>query len=288
MTLMNLRLSYWWLIFAYSWKNKVQLSDAYDKIKDKYRVNPPQVKVRDEGIPLIKEGRNLRGTGILDEQSDLWVNASTNDLYVNNPAFNKYKSEEKKFQLAKLKRRVEKTDVTMLPDTVQPASNGSDIEARLELARKFKHNECWEDMIQEIALVNLNLEPKIRHCGKLVLKQLAENDENINELMNFVMKNDEDVIKNGHAMLFAEYKARLLQFTEERKEFIDRMDKNFLSVESERVEKIRAIFSKYADKLFQIAYLKNPDIEKLFDAEIQVFTIEFYFKFDFSLCSIKS
>jgi len=36
-----------------------------------------------------------------------------------------------------------------------PGSKGSDIEARIKESRKKKHYEAWEDMIQEISIVNL-------------------------------------------------------------------------------------------------------------------------------------
>lgn len=149
-----------------------------------------------------------------------------------------------------------------------PSSEGSNIEARVELSRKKKHNEFWEDMIQEIALVNLNLEPKIKKNGKEVLNQLALNDQSLEELLAFILKSEE-VIQQETCHIFEEYKAKLLTFTEIRKEFIDSMDKNFLEIEAERVSRIRAIFNKYAEKLFLISFLSKPDIEKLFDNEIQ-------------------
>ena len=139
-------------------------------------------------------------------------------------------------------------------------SEGSNIEARVELSRKKKHNECWEDMIQEIALVNLSLEPQIKKNGKDVLKQLALSDQSLEQLLNFV-REDEQVVRQETCVLFGEYRAKLLSFTE--------VDKTFLDIESERVLRIRNIFNKYAEKLFLISCLPKPEIEKLFDNEIQ-------------------
>lgn len=48
------------------------------------------------------------------------------------------------------------------------------------------------------------------------------------------------------------------------------MDHNYLRIENERVEKIRSIFSSYADKLFNISYYQRPRIEKMLDNEIQL------------------
>jgi len=256
-------------VYRQLFEAQVQLSDAYEKVKSKHEQHPVEIRVPDEGIPLVKEGRSLRGLGLLDQESEMWVHASSNQVYVNNPVLHKYKTDEKLQKLGQIRRRAEKEDVGGLPDTVVPKSVGSDIEARLEVSRKMKHNECWEDMIQEVALVNLNLEPKIRRAGRLVLQQMGENDKHIETLLEYVMK-DGDVVANGSADRFDEFKRTLLGFTEVRKEFVDCMDASFLGVEDERVERIRTIFNKYAQRLFQIAYLKNPDIEKLFDAEIQV------------------
>ncbi len=256
-------------VYRQLFEAQVQLSDAYDKVKLKQEHHPAEIRVPDEGIPLVKEGRGLRGVGILDQESDIWVHASSNDIYVNNPVFHKYKTDEKIQKLGKIRRKSEKDEVSGLPDTVVPKSLGSDIEARIEISRKKKHNECWEDMIQEVALINLNLEPKIRKAGKLVLQQLGESDKHVETLLDYVMK-DGDVLASGSAARFDEFKKKLLRFSEVRKDFIDCMDASYLSIEDERVQRIRGIFNKYAQKLFQIAFMKNPDIEKIFDAEIQV------------------
>lgn len=123
-------------------------------------------------------------------------------------------------------------------------------------------------MIQEIALINLNLEPKIKNNGKNVLLQLQDNEKAINELVTFVQ--ELTLPLDSDPCIFEDCKEKLLEHTDVRKEFIDQMDARFLNIEDERVERIRDIFNKYAEKLFQISYLNKPDIEKLFDAEIQV------------------
>lgn len=74
--------------------------------------------MRDEGIPLIKEGRNLRGIGILDDDSDNWLRAQTNDIYVNNPIFLRHKTDEIRTKLPSPRRQSANDAVTMLPDTV--------------------------------------------------------------------------------------------------------------------------------------------------------------------------
>jgi hypothetical protein len=141
-------------------KIKVQLSEAYEKVKEKYRQNPPNVLVASEtSIPLIREGRSnfvlfvsllinwiivnlkdTRGIGILNAQGQEWIQADTNEIYTQNPIYLKYpfifnllilflksyikiknvryKSDEKKINAIKEKKRAEREDVAILPDTV--------------------------------------------------------------------------------------------------------------------------------------------------------------------------
>ena len=101
-----------------------------------------------------------------------------------------------------------------------------------------------------------------------MLKQLALSDQSLEELLNFI-REDDQVVRQETCVLFGEYKAKLLSFTELRKQLIDTMDKTFLDIESERVLRIRNIFNKHAEKLFLISFLPKPEIEKLFDNEIQ-------------------
>ena len=57
-------------------------------------------------------------------------------------------------------------------------------------------------MIQEIALVNLNLEPRIRQAGKQVLSELHANDRLIGHLLNECLNDTEGTIVKGIGHLF--------------------------------------------------------------------------------------
>ena len=62
--------------------------------------------------------KDVRGTGIFDSESELWLNSQPNELYIQNPVYLKYKSEEKKHKASKVKGKIEKEAVLVLPDTV--------------------------------------------------------------------------------------------------------------------------------------------------------------------------
>jgi len=56
-------------VYRQLFEAQVQLSDAYEKVKSKHEQHPIEIRVPDEGIPLVKEGRSLRGLGLLDQES---------------------------------------------------------------------------------------------------------------------------------------------------------------------------------------------------------------------------
>jgi len=67
----------------------VQLSEAYDRVKENYRKNPPQLKNDEDSIPLVKEGRGVRGNGLLTNEEEKWLYAQPNEIYVQNPIYEK-------------------------------------------------------------------------------------------------------------------------------------------------------------------------------------------------------
>jgi hypothetical protein len=247
---------------------QVQLIDAYEKVKEKYHKNPVEIKVKEDGIPLVNESRGLRGQGILTKKEEKWINSDTNDFLVNNPIYDKYKTESNAVTLKEQKKNSEQNDVIILPDTVIPATIGSDIETRLNETRRKKHEKTWEDMLQDIGLVNLNLEPEIHQISKNALFQLAESDKIFRVHLDH-LKSDDAIIKNGSNQNFLDIKVKLLEHTENCKQFIDKMDADFIQLENRRVNEIREIIKTYSDQIFQINYLKRPDLEKLFDNQIQ-------------------
>lgn len=68
---------------------KVQLVNAYDKYKDKLE-NPSQPVQLQGAIPLIQEGRSLRGHGFLTKEGLEWTKKPENDPYSGNPVHIKY------------------------------------------------------------------------------------------------------------------------------------------------------------------------------------------------------
>lgn len=160
----------------------------------------------------------------------------------------------------------------------------------------YRHDEIWEDMIQEIALINLvchfdawnqlmiffdqiiisffvlifvkNLEPGVKKISRIVLKQLTEDDDELNSILEEL--NDDQVVIESDYDKFESLKQLVLTHSDKRKTFIDDMDKKFHEIEKDRVENIRSIINKYSEVLFRINYFPRPQIERLLDAEIQV------------------
>ena len=77
------------------------------------------------------------------------------------------------------------------------------------------------------------MEPQIKRIGHNVLVKMAQNDQEVEEIM--IDLKDEIVISNGSIAVFDAFKSRLLTQTDIRKLFIDQMDADLLRVEHERV-----------------------------------------------------
>lgn len=66
------------------------------------------------------------------------------------------------------------------------------------------------------------------------------------------------VILNGSSGQFDEFKKRLLEHTDKRRDFIDKMDQEYLNIENERVENVKNVcffialfFSYFNNKIFR-------------------------------------
>jgi hypothetical protein len=78
------------------------------------------------------------------------------------------------------------------------------------------------------------------------------------------------MVENGNYSKFQELTARFLHHSKLRKDFIERMDYNLNKIEDARLQRIRDVFSKYSENIFNVCYLPRPTLEKLFDEEILV------------------
>jgi hypothetical protein len=76
-------------VYRQLFEAQVQLGKAYDKVKDKLVQQNPQIKVKRDGIPLVKENSSLRGHGFLTNDARDWINKLENDPYSNNPVYQK-------------------------------------------------------------------------------------------------------------------------------------------------------------------------------------------------------
>jgi hypothetical protein len=252
-------------VYRQLFEAQVQLNETAEKVKEKYSQFPPLVKVTQDNIPLLNTHDRR---GYVDADAEHWIDAPSNELYVQNPVFYKYKTEETQNVKPTVSLRLtEKLDVTQLPDTVYAASKDSDIETRLNNTRRKKHNEVWEDMVQEVGMLNISMEQEIRKIGNEYLKKVSEDDEQIKQLLS-ELENYDSIIVNGTYDKFQDLKKRYLTHSDMRKTLTDSMDEQYAEMEGRRIETIRAIFEKYAPKIFRINFFSKSQLEKLMDDEI--------------------
>jgi hypothetical protein len=251
-------------VYRQLFEAQVQLNEKAERVKERYSQFPPIVKITQDNIPLLNTQTRR---GYVDSDAEQWIEAPPNELYVQNPVFYKYKSEENHAKPNISLRMSEKIDVVQLPDTVYSASKESDIETRVNNSRRKKHNELWEDMIQEVGMLNIDLEAEIRKIGNEYLQKIGQDDSEIAKLLS-ELDNEEDITIKGSYDKFQELKRRYLSHSEKRKLLIDRMDEQYVHVENKRIETIRSIFEKYAPKIFRVNFFPKAKLEKLMDDEI--------------------
>lgn len=62
------------------------------KVREKHHQKQlnEEIRVEEKSVPLVREGRGLRGDGILTSEGLDWINSETNELLKQNPIYLKF------------------------------------------------------------------------------------------------------------------------------------------------------------------------------------------------------
>lgn len=67
------------------------MTSNLEKVREKHQlINENEIRVEEKHVPVVHEGRGLRGDGILTSEGLDWVNSETNELLKQNPIYLKY------------------------------------------------------------------------------------------------------------------------------------------------------------------------------------------------------
>ncbi|XP_070532747.1 coiled-coil domain-containing protein 180-like [Ptychodera flava] len=245
---------------------EVQLVKEYEKVKGARK--DPNMEVKTQNIPLVKDGRKNMGESLLNERQKTWIESVPNDALTENPViYRQVKSTAIKSYL-KPESELAAREVRGLADTVKSERTGSDIIERIAESRQKRHESAVEDMHQELAVIASELEPQITEAGELLIRNLVQNDQEIEQILSRI---SEDLVLQHYSLvqlndLWDEVASQSLS----RHSWITQLDQTLDRIETNRQEMIAGVLKHYAKMLEGIAHFMPPDVQRLLEKESQV------------------
>ncbi|XP_031558023.1 coiled-coil domain-containing protein 180-like [Actinia tenebrosa] len=239
---------------------EVSLVESLEKERRSYKSKSAPV------LPLVRESRSVTGHGILSRRQREWTQARLNDSYIENPVYYKYAALE----------AIERDSVPdnyeaiqevrgLMSDLPKKSQAKSNIVEKIKASRKERHETTLEDMYQELAMISTDLEPRIIEASETLQVKLAENDKEIDHLMQLIEKDDDLIgyeIKDLHKLWI-----NVAAHSSVRQSWIKDMQKSLEQVELDRSSLLRETLRSYDKTLERIAHLMPPDVHRMLEKE---------------------
>ncbi|XP_016001752.2 coiled-coil domain-containing protein 180 isoform X2 [Rousettus aegyptiacus] len=215
--------------------------------------------------PLIKKVDIPEGE-MMSPRQQKWVHSLPNDWITENPVLYREKQTMKKEKAQESESTIAAREVRGLMDTVVP-ERVSTIALQGDSKRR-----CYENALgsfkEEIAQIGMEMEPLILEPGVLLLKKLAEFDENIDNLFKEVENDDklEDYTIQTLLELWDKVAEKFLL----QKQGITELDETLHSLEFSRTDKLKSVLKKYVGIIEKTSYLMQPDVYRLINKEALV------------------
>ncbi|XP_052788439.1 coiled-coil domain-containing protein 180-like [Mya arenaria] len=219
-------------------------------------------------IPVVHLSKDEVEHGILGERQRTWADGFPNDPYVENPVVYKQYADYVGTKMKEPVSSLEGKEVRGLPDVVVAAKEKSNIIERIAASRKERHESTVEEMHQELALINAEMEPRISDACSDLLKRLEEDDAEIAGKLARIEK-EEDLLSYSLESLHNLWD-NIQSHSEERQSWLTSLDDSLKKVEKDRMEMIRRVFKDYAKALEKIAHILSSDLHRFMDKESQL------------------
>ncbi|KAL2079811.1 hypothetical protein ACEWY4_025555 [Coilia grayii] len=142
---------------------------------------------------------------------------------------------------------------------------GSDIVERLKEKKLNDHTEAVVQMHQDLAVISIHYESRIRHQAENTLCQLAKYDTTVESLMRKT-----DCVSNLESFSIQElhelWDSVILQ-SANRREWVKKLDVNLENNISEQTAVISTLLRKYTQILEKFSYVLPCDVHRLMDSE---------------------
>ncbi|XP_027472751.1 coiled-coil domain-containing protein 180 isoform X1 [Zalophus californianus] len=218
--------------------------------------------------PLMKKTDIPEGE-MMSARQQKWAHSLPNDWVTENPVLYREKEIIKKKKSQESESTIAAREVRGLMDTIVPqrpctatlGTTGMD-------SKRRGYESALGSFKEEIAQIGMEMEPFILEPGTLLLKKLAELDEDIDRLFKKVESdtNLEDYTIQTLLELWDQV-AEKFQF---QKQGIKELDEALYKAEFSRADKLKGVLKKYVEIIEKTSYLMQPEVYRLINKEAMV------------------
>ncbi|XP_054582862.1 coiled-coil domain-containing protein 180 [Eptesicus fuscus] len=242
---------------------EVQL--VHSLVTSRKRDGESSTVLKNTSKPLMKKVDIPEGE-MLSPRQHKWMHSLPNDWVTENPVFYRENKIAEKKKAQESESTIAAREVRGLMDTIVP-ERVSTVTFQGDYKRKSYENALMS-FKEEIAQIGMEMEPLILEPGALLLKKLAEFNENINCLFK-VVENDTN-LEDYDIQILMELWDQVAQRFLLQKQGIKELDETLTSLEFSRADRIKSVLKKYVLIIEKTSYLMQPDVYRLINREAMV------------------
>ncbi|CAM4857478.1 unnamed protein product [Rotaria socialis] len=252
---------------------QVQLSDAYNRVRNNQLSRSINITSQPESIPLV---RNIRPHAA---QKQKWLTSMSysNDTSINpiTIAFHderRRRQNEQQQELDELKR-----EVFNLPDDIEyiesekneesaDATKKGSITERLAVSRQVKYDQLWAELLNKISETNQTLLVELEKITRQCNKYYEQGDKEIDEFLKDIVyrKNIATLTLQSFENAFNQLDQCLTPRLSQIQEYCQSIEE----LELERIQKIRDLFQYYSEHLYRTHHLSENDTASALEKQV--------------------
>ncbi|XP_059957228.1 LOW QUALITY PROTEIN: coiled-coil domain-containing protein 180 [Mesoplodon densirostris] len=221
-----------------------------------------------DGRKLLMKKMDIREGEMMSPRQRKWVHSLPNDWVTENPVLYREKEIAKKEKAQESENSIAAREVRGLPDTPVPERSSTITLQDLEAYKRRGYESALASFKEEIDQIGMEMEPLILEPGTLLLKKLAESDEDINNLFEKV-ENDNN-LEDYTIQTLLELRDQVAEKFLLQKQEIEELDKTLHSLEFSRADKLKSVLKKYVEIIEKTSYLTQPDVYRLINKEAMI------------------
>ncbi|EPQ10416.1 hypothetical protein D623_10019338 [Myotis brandtii] len=250
-------------VYQQIFEAEVQL--VHSLVTSRKREGESSMALKNSSKPLVKKVDIPEGE-MLSPRQHKWMHSLPNDWVTENPVFYREKKITEKKKAQESESTIAAREVRGLTDTIVP-ERVSTVTFQGDYKKKNYENTLMS-FKEEIAQIGMEMEPLILEPGALLLKKLAECDENINCLFK-VVENDTNLVDYDIQTLMELWDQVAQRFLLQ-KQGIKELDETLNSLEFSRADRLKSVLKKYVLIIEKTSYLMQPDVYRLINNEAKV------------------